>query len=249
MRFLRCGLITIAFFAVGAAPAAAGGGGHGHGHGGPGGHGGGGAPFAVTEQGAVRGFTADGVQKFLGLPYAAPPVGRLRWRAPQPAARCRGVRAATTLPPACPQTANTTGPRSETEDCLYLSVYRPLRGSHLPVLFWIHGGGPTTGTGNQHDGALMARTNGIVVVSINYRLGPLGFLALPDGTANFGLLDQRAAMQWTARNIRAFGGDPRNVTIAGESAGGFSVCSALAAPSERGLFAPAVMQSGPCLPH
>jgi para-nitrobenzyl esterase len=204
------------------------------------------APVAVTQTGVVRGFTADGVDKFLAIPYAAPPVGDLRWRAPQTPARWRGVRDGTQLPPRCPQVVNSNGPRSETEDCLYLNVYAPPHAHRLPVLFWIHGGGLTTGTANQHDGALMARTNGIVVVSINYRLGALGFLTLPDGATNFGLLDQRAAMQWTARNIRAFGGDPRNVTIAGESAGGFSVCAMLAAPSLRGLFSGAVIQSGSC---
>jgi carboxylesterase type B len=214
-----------------------------------------GGPIARTDQGTVRGLRADGVDKFLGIPYAAPPVGALRWRPPAPAAGWRGLREATTLPPACAQRANSNGPRSESEDCLYLSVYRPqwLRG-RAPVLFWIHGGGLNTGSGNQHDGALMARTNGIVVVSINYRLGAFGFLALPslsreapDGVSgNYGLLDQLAALRWTARNIAGFGGDPRAVTIAGESAGGFSVCDQLASPLARGLFARAVIQSGGC---
>jgi para-nitrobenzyl esterase len=207
-----------------------------------------GGPVAATDHGAVRGLTADGVDKFLGIPFAAPPVGALRWRPPQPAARWRGVRDATTLPNRCPQAANSNGPRSETEDCLYLSVYRPQGfARHLPVLFWIHGGGLTTGSGTQHDGALIARTDHVVVVAINYRLGALGFLALPGvGSGNFGLMDQRAALRWTAANIRNFGGDPRNVTIAGESAGGFSVCAILASPSMRGLFSRAVMQSGSC---
>jgi carboxylesterase type B len=207
-----------------------------------------GGPVAATDHGPVRGLSADGVDKFLGIPYAAPPVGALRWRPPQPAARWHGVRDATTLPNRCPQTANSNGPRSETEDCLYLSVYRPQGFAHrLPVLFWIHGGGLTTGSGTQHDGALIARTDHVVVVSINYRLGALGFLALPGiGAGNFGLMDQRAALRWTAANIRRFGGDPRNVTIAGESAGGFSVCAILASPSMRGMFSRAVMQSGSC---
>src|SRR4051794_11382738 len=196
-------LLIAGLWALGAPAAQA----HGRGH-----HG---APLAATETGLVRGFIADGVDKFLAIPYAAPPVGDLRWRAPQPPARWRGVRDGTRLPPVCPQVANSNGPRSETEDCLYLNVSPPPHAHRLPVLFWIHGGGLTTGTANQHDGALMARRNGIVVVAINYRLGALGFLTLPDGTTNFGLLDQRAAMRWTARNIRAFGGDPRRVTIAG----------------------------------
>ena len=225
------------------------------------------APIAVTRDGAVQGFFADGVDKFLGIPYAAPPVGSLRWRPPQAPAPWHGVRSATTLPPACPQLANSNGPRSENEDCLYLSVYVPQgqrragdAGRHdgpdrgLPVLFWIHGGGLTTGTGNQHDGTLMATTNHIIVVSINYRLGVLGFLALPSLSAeasdhasgDYGLLDQEAALRWTRANIAAFGGDPRDVTIAGESAGAYSVCSLLTSPPARGLFARAVMESGSC---
>ncbi|HET6871003.1 MAG TPA: carboxylesterase family protein [Solirubrobacteraceae bacterium] len=224
------------------------------------------APIAVTRDGVVQGFSAGGVDKFLGIPYAAPPVGALRWRAPQPPAPWHGVRSATTLPPACPQLANSNGPRSENEDCLYLSVYVPqgegrgddwARGHarRLPVLFWIHGGGLTTGTGNQHDGTLMATTNHIIVVSINYRLGVFGFMALPSLSAeapdhasgDYGLLDQIDAMRWTRENIAAFGGDPRNVTIAGESAGAYSICSLLTSPSARGLFARAVMESGSCI--
>jgi carboxylesterase type B len=221
-----------------------------------------GEPIAVTRDGIVQGFSAGGVDKFLGIPYAAPPVGSLRWRDPQPPARWHGVRSATTLPPACPQPANSNGPRSENEDCLYLSVYVPqdVRGDRghgrgLPVLFWIHGGGLTTGTGNQHDGTLMATTNHIIVVSINYRLGVLGFLALPSLSAeapdhasgDYGLLDQEAALRWTRDNIAAFGGDPRNVTVAGESAGAYSICSLLTSPPARGLFARAVMESGSCI--
>jgi para-nitrobenzyl esterase len=224
------------------------------------------APIAVTRDGVVEGFSAGGVDKFLGIPYAAPPVGSLRWRSPQPPARWRGARSATALPPACPQLANSNGPRSENEDCLYLSVYVPQgerrdgdwnrgHGRGLPVLFWIHGGGLTTGTGNQHDGTLMATTNHMIVVSINYRLGVFGFMALPalsseapdHASGDYGLLDQIAAMRWTRDNIAAFGGDPRNVTIAGESAGAYSICSLLTSPPARGLFARAVMESGSCI--
>jgi para-nitrobenzyl esterase len=224
------------------------------------------APIAVTRDGVVQGFSTGGVDKFLGIPYAAPPVGPLRWRAPQPPAPWRGVRSATSLPPACPQLANSNGPRSENEDCLYLSVYVPQgegrdgdwahrHGHGLPVLFWIHGGGLTTGTGNQHDGTLMATTNHVIVVSINYRLGVFGFLALPSlsgeasdhASGDYGLLDQIDAMRWTRDNIAAFGGDPRSVTIAGESAGAYSICSLLTSPSARGLFARAVMESGSCI--
>jgi carboxylesterase type B len=222
-----------------------------------------GPPIAATRDGLVQGFSAGGVDKFLGIPYAAPPVGALRWRAPQPPAPWHGVRSATTLPPTCPQLANSNGPRSENENCLYVSVYTPAgargkrggrRGRGLPVLFWIHGGGLTTGSGDQHDGTLMATTNNIVVVSINYRLGVFGFLALPSLSAeapdhasgDYGLLDQEAALRWTHRNIAAFGGDPDNVTIAGESAGAYSVCSLLTSPPIRGLFSRAVMESGSC---
>jgi carboxylesterase type B len=215
------------------------------------------APIAVIDDGVVQGFAVDGIDKFLGIPYAAPPVGQVRWRAPQPPAPWSGVRSATTLPPACPQLANSNGPRSENEDCLYLSVYRPHgvhRGQRLPVLFWIHGGGLTTGSGNQHDGTLMATTNHIIVVSINYRLGIFGFLALPSlraeapdhASGDYGLLDQEAALRWTHRNIAAFGGNPRDITIAGESAGAYSVCSLLTSPPIRGLFQRAVMESGSC---
>lgn len=229
-------------------PAAAAHGRHAHVHGGL---------TVGTQNGFVRGFAAGSVDKFLGIPYAAPPVGKLRWRAPQPPASWHGVRDATTLPPACAQLANSNGPRSESEDCLYLSVYRPAGvrlGARLPVMFWIHGGGLTTGTGNQHDGTLMATTNHMMVVSINYRLGVFGFLALPalsaeapdHASGDYGLLDQQAALRWTHRNIRTFGGDPRDVTIAGESAGGYSVCSLLASPTVRGLFSRAVIESGSC---
>ncbi|MFZ1996276.1 MAG: carboxylesterase family protein [Solirubrobacteraceae bacterium] len=211
-----------------------------------------------TRDGALQGETAAGVDQWLGIPYAAPPVGSLRWKPPEPAAAWHGVRPALTLPPACPQLPSGNGPRSENEDCLYLSIYRPAgvsRHERLPVLVWIHGGGLTTGSGNQHNGALMATTNHIEVVSINYRLGMFGFLALPSLSAespdhasgDYGLQDQEAALRWTHWNIAGFGGDPRNVTIAGESAGGYSVCSLLTSPPVRGLFQRAVIQSGSCI--
>ena len=211
-----------------------------------------------THDGVVQGETTDGVDQWLGIPYAAPPVGALRWKSPQPVSRWGGVRPAVTLPPACPQLPSGNGPRSENEDCLYLSIYRPAgvsRFARLPVLFWIHGGGLTTGSGNQHNGALMATTNHIEVVSINYRLGMFGFLALPSLSAespdhasgDYGLQDQEAALRWVHRDIAGFGGDPRNVTIAGESAGAYSVCSLMTSPTIRGLFQRAVMQSGSCI--
>ena len=214
-------------------------------------------PVVQTRQGAAKGLTAEGADEFLGLPYAAPPVGALRWRAPAPPARWHGTRSATAYGSRCPQLPSTNGAGAENEDCLYLNVFRPAgerRGAKLPVLFWIHGGGFQNGSGDQHDGALLARTNHIVVVSINYRLGVFGFLALPslDGEApgtssgNYGLLDQQAALRWTRANIGAFGGDPGRVAVAGESAGGFAVCALLASPQARGLFDAAVIQSGSC---
>jgi para-nitrobenzyl esterase len=203
-----------------------------------------------TDKGAVHGLQADGVGKFLGVPFAAPPVGSLRWQPPAPAARWHGVRAATAYGPRCPQLESSNGAGSANEDCLYLNVFRPPHARRAPVLFWIHGGGLVNGAGDQHDGALMARENGIVVVSINYRLGVFGFLSLPGfgaGSGDYGLLDQQAAMRWVTRNARAFGGDPRRVSIAGESAGGFSTCANLVSPAVRGLFDGAIVQSGSCL--
>jgi para-nitrobenzyl esterase len=221
---------------------------------------GGGDPVVHTRQGTARGLTADGADKFLGLPYAAPPVGALRWRPPAAPARWRGTRSATSYASRCPQLASSNGAGSENEDCLYLNVFRPAgaareRAARLPVLFWIHGGGFINGSGDQHDGALLARTNHVVVVSINYRLGVFGFLALPSldreapdaASGNYGLLDQEAALRWTRANIAAFGGDPGRVAIAGESAGGFAVCALLASPRARGLFDAAVIQSGSCI--
>jgi para-nitrobenzyl esterase len=215
------------------------------------------APVIRTEGGLVRGFEAEHVDKYLGLRYAAPPVGARRWGPPASAASWTGVRDATRYGSRCAQAASGNGPRSESEDCLYLNVYRPAgarSNARLPVLFWIHGGGLRVGAGDQHDGALLARTDGIVVVSINYRLGVFGFFGHPalsaedpdGGSGNYGLLDQQAALRWVARNIGAFGGDPHRITIAGESAGGWAVCANLVSPTARGLFAGAIMQSGGC---
>ncbi len=167
-----------------------------------------------------------------------------------------GVRQATSYGGRCAQLASGNGPRVDNEDCLYLNVYAPpglAEQASLPVLFMIHGGGLTSGAGDQHDGSLIVNTDHIIVVSINYRLGPFGFLTLPGlGTSaltasgNYGLLDQEAALRWVQRNIAAFGGDPRQVTIDGESAGGWSVCALMTSPLARGLFRGAIMQSGSC---
>jgi para-nitrobenzyl esterase len=207
-----------------------------------------------TDRGLVQGKPAEGIDQWLGIPYAAPPVGALRWAAPRPAQRWPGIRQATSYGGRCAQLASGNGPRVDNEDCLYLNVYAPPgRGRGLPVLVMIHGGGLTTGAGDQHDGSLIVNTDHIVVVSINYRLGPFGFLNLPGlgtsaltGSGNFGLLDQESALRWVQRNIAAFGGDPRAVTIDGESAGGWSMCALMTSPSARGLFRSAIMQSGSC---
>ena len=217
----------------------------------------GGAPIVTTDDGAVRGTTAGTVAEFLGIPYAAPPTGNRRWRPPAPPAGWRGVRNATQFAPSCPQPASPflpPGPFSE--DCLYLNVYTPtLSGSDMrsggrPVIVWIHGGGLTEEAGRNYDPAKLA-ADGTAVVTINYRLGALGFLAHPalasrpgGPSGNYGLMDQQAALRWVQDNIRHFGGNPGNVTIAGQSAGGLSVLAQMVSPGARGLFAKAIIQSG-----
>jgi para-nitrobenzyl esterase len=200
----------------------------------------------------VRGAaTADG-NEFLGIPYAAPPVGNLRWRAPQPAARWGAPLDATQFASHCPQSATPFGVASTTEDCLYLNVYTPPgHGVLRPVMVYIHGGAFQTGESDDY-GPRRLLADGVVVVTINYRLGALGFTATsglaaesPDGSAgNYGLMDQQAALRWVQRNIAAFGGDPVNVTIFGESAGGLSVHDHLVSPGSAGLFARAIAESG-----
>ncbi|MFB7183586.1 carboxylesterase/lipase family protein [Streptomyces sp. NPDC056257] len=215
-------------------------------------------PVVTVAQGGLRGQARDGAQEFLGVPYAAPPVGEARLRAPQPPPRWNGVREAVQQAPACLQFSpfGLADPRAVSEDCLYLDVYRPRTarpGARLPVVLWMHGGAYSQGTGTQFGGRTMADLTQSVVVSINYRLGQLGYLALPELSrddarlsGSFGLMDQIAALQWTRQNIAAFGGNPGNVTISGQSAGSGSVCALLAAPSAAGLFHRAVLQSGPC---
>ncbi|MET9378182.1 carboxylesterase family protein [Streptomyces sp. NPDC002992] len=215
-------------------------------------------PVVTVAQGTLRGQNRDGAQEFLGVPYAAPPVGEDRLRAPREPRRWSGMREADRQAPACVQFMpfGIADPSAAGEDCLYLDVYRPKgarAGARLPVILWIHGGGYTMGTGAQFGGRTMADLTNSVVVSINYRLGQLGYLALPElarenapGTGSFGLLDQVEALRWTRQNIAAFGGNPGNVTVSGQSAGSASVCGLLAAPSASGLFHRAVLQSGPC---
>jgi len=209
-------------------------------------------PVVTTSDGTVRGATAGTVNEFLGLPYAAPPTGNLRWRAPQPAAAWTGVRDATTFGPSCPQAPSPFAPPGQfSEDCLYLNVYTPAARSSFggrPVLVWIHGGGLEQDGARDYDGTKLA-ADGVVVVTINYRLGALGFLAHPalashGAAGNYGLMDQQAALRWVQRNIARFGGDPGNVTIAGQSAGGLSVLAQMVSPGARGLFQRAIVQSG-----
>lgn len=202
--------------------------------------------------GIATGTTTDGVNTFRGLPYAAAPVGDLRWRAPQPVGPWPGVRQATAFAPACAQTAVWITER-KSEDCLYLNIWAPaLPGAgKLPVIVWIHGGGFYGGSGAQplYDGTRLAR-RGVIVVTFNYRLGVFGFFAHPELTArdhvtgNQGLLDQVAALRWVRRNIGAVGGDPNRVTIMGESAGAGSVAILTASPLAAGLFQRAIAESG-----
>ncbi|MGW7346291.1 carboxylesterase/lipase family protein [Streptomyces sp. NPDC054854] len=215
-------------------------------------------PVVTVAQGGVRGQEREGAQEFLGVPYAAPPVGAARLRAPQAPPRWRGVRQAVRQAPACLQFSpfGLRDPAAVSEDCLYLDVYRPRNarpGARLPVILWMHGGAYSQGTGTQFGGRTTAELTQSVVVTINYRLGQLGYLGLPelaaenaDRSGSFGLMDQIAALRWTRENIGAFGGNPGNVTVSGQSAGSGSVCALLAAPSAAGLFHRAVLQSGPC---
>ena len=207
-----------------------------------------------TESGAVRGTVGGDHRSFEGIPYAAPPVGDLRWAPPHSAAAWTGVRDATRPGADCPQTAGFLGdPQSDDEDCLYLNVTTPRRtsGRRLPVMFWVHGGGFYSGSGRLYDPAKMAAKGDVIVVTLNYRLGVFGFLDHPSLDAghlsgDFGLEDQQAALRWVRRNASSFGGDPGNVTLFGESAGGASTCSHLASPASAGLFQRAIIQSGPC---
>jgi para-nitrobenzyl esterase len=207
-------------------------------------------PIVETRQGKVEGEARGGHLRFRGIPFAAAPVGELRFRAPRPHAPWSGVRPALAFGKAAPQNASAlpgmeAGPQDE--DCLFLNVYTPAAdGARRPVFFWIHGGGFTGGSGGQalYDGGPLAERGDVVVVTINYRLGALGYLLLADGDANLGQLDQIAALRWVHENIAAFGGDPAKITIAGESAGGMAVATLLAMPAAKGLFRGAIAQSG-----
>lgn len=215
--------------------------------------------IAMTADGAVQGSVSDDVVAFKGIPFAAPPVGSLRWRPPQPVSAWSGVRQATSFVHDCMQTS---GPNSSltvtpSEDCLYLNVWRPQNsnGKKLPVMVWIYGGAYVVGGTSMpaYDGTQFAK-EGVIIVTVNYRLGRFGFFAHPALTAaaaqsgetlaNYGYMDQIAALKWVQRNIPNFGGDPTNVTIFGESAGGESIHNLLTSPLASGLFAKAINESG-----
>ncbi len=211
-------------------------------------------PVVATTGGTLRGTAAGRTDEFLGIPYAAPPVGALRWQPPQPAARWTGVRDATAFAPHCPQPPSGFGVASTSENCLYLNVFTPAGagagGRDLPVMVWIHGGAFIAGESDDYNPAALVR-HGVIVVTINYRLGALGFLAHPalashpgGSSGDYGLMDQQAALRWVQANITRFGGNPRNVTLSGESSGGLSVLSQLVSAGARGLFSRAIVESG-----
>jgi para-nitrobenzyl esterase len=205
------------------------------------------APVVRLDTGRVRGEIVGTVESFKGIPYARPPVGDFRWRAPQPARQWEGVRDASKFGPECMQVDDV--PKSE--DCLFVNVWRPANAKGaMPVMVWIYGGALVHGQTSLYPADALA-SQGVIVVSMNYRMNRLGFFAHPDiignrsaqRHGNYGYLDQRAALQWVQRNIAAFGGDPKNVTIFGESAGAGSVLVHLTAPLSQGLFHRAILQS------
>lgn len=217
------------------------------------------APIVRVESGELAGEATARARIFRNVPFAAPPVGPLRWAPPRPPASWEGRREATQNGPSCPQRMNANGAPNGggangpvSEDCLQLNVFAPLNAEKAPVMVWIHGGSHTTGAGWVYDGQNFAR-DGVIVVAINYRLGPLGYFAHPALTkaagpaeplGSYGLMDQIVALEWVKRNIAAFGGDPANVTVFGESAGGMSLLHLLATPTAAGLFQKAIVQSG-----
>lgn len=205
-------------------------------------------PVVSTASGDVRGAVVDGIESFFGIPYAAAPVGDLRWQPPASPEPWESVRDAAAYGAACPQGFGIDSPRTEDENCLFVNVQRPTgaaEGDALPVVVLIHGGGWQTGSGNNENLDGLVRETGVVGVTMNYRLGNLGYLAHPALTAeagqsgagqsgNYGFMDQQAALLWVRDNIARFGGDPENVTIGGESAGGGSVCVHMTAQAPKG---------------
>ncbi|MFI7454089.1 carboxylesterase/lipase family protein [Nonomuraea sp. NPDC049714] len=209
-----------------------------------------GAPVVRLQSGLVRGTDAGAVRTFLGVRYAEPPVGRLRWAPPKAARPWHGVADGTRPGTACPQ-APTPGLPPTAEDCLSVNVTLPrdTGGKRLPVMVWFHGGGFTSGAAGLYDAQRLATQGDVIVVTANYRLGVLGYFGHQGlaGSGTYGLADQIAALRWTRRNAAALGGDPRNVTVFGQSAGGMSTCALLTSPASAGLFDKAIVSSGSCL--
>jgi para-nitrobenzyl esterase len=219
------------------------------------------APVRATlDTGVVVGASEDGVSAFRGIPFAAPPVGPLRWAPPKPAAHWSGEREALKSGPPCVQPGKPGVPNEGgveevgSEDCLTLQVFAPAGAKKAPVMVWLYGGGNTRGASSlgPYDGSAFAK-DGVILVAVNYRLGALGFFAHPALTkgagaaeplSNYGLMDQIAGLKWVQRNIKAFGGDPRNVTVFGESAGGQDTLALLSIPSAKGLYTKAIVESG-----
>ncbi len=209
-------------------------------------------PEVITESGPLRGISGDQVDEYLGIPYAAPPVGKLRWMPPQPYGRWPGILEATQFGNVCPQ--QNGGAAIGNENCLFLNVYAPharkRRGPHLPVMVWIHGGAFTAESGKEFDPSPLVEHGNVIVVTINYRLGLLGFFAHPaidnEGhpRGNYGLMDQQFALEWVRQNIVGFGGNNQLVTVFGQSAGGLSAFCNLASPTAVGLFQRAIAESG-----
>lgn len=236
-RSMRAAVLALAVFAAGAARA---------------------EPVKATiESGAVAGQVESGADVFRGVPYAAAPVGPLRWRPPQPAAAWSGERPATSNGAAClqPQVSfggiKLAGDGAVSEDCLFLNVFAPPGAKKAPVMVWIHGGANVAGTASSYDGSAFAR-DGVVLVALNYRLGAFGFFAHPaltkaaapgEAFGDYALMDQIAALKWVRRNAAAFGGDPDNVTVFGESAGAMNIVSLLGTPAAKGLFNRAIIES------
>jgi para-nitrobenzyl esterase len=219
-------------------------------------------PLVHTTEGAVQGLTQNGINEFLGIPFATPPSGALRWQPPQPHPAWTQTLDATKFGNTCPQITELgvfAGPVSVTEDCLYLNVFttnHATNGKKLPVLLWIHGGGLFDGESNDYDASALVKdgpAGPTVVVTVNYRLGLLGYLGQPALDAeghdfgNYGLMDQQEALRWVQRNIAAFGGDPGNVTVGGQSAGATSTAALVISPASKGLLHRAIFESGPLL--
>ena len=212
-------------------------------------------PVGHTQNGTVTGFTSGPLDEFFGIRYAAPPTFSLRWQPTQPVPADLATHQALTFGPHCAQLPSAYGVGSNSEDCLYLNIYRPTGVVHkgstpLPVMVWIHGGALVVGESDDYDPTKLIATNNVIVVTLNYRLGYLGYLAESgldtEGhtAANYGLMDQQFALDWVNRNIAGFGGDPNKITVFGESAGGLSTLSNLVSPTAHGLFEQAIVESG-----